>query len=124
MKEKHQKHAKLTRPNVGNFSRSEWAIIGTPCGNIQNLAKKIAEKLTPQYKVGYVDADHKAGDVGANLTPFAAEYTDKIEAMKTNFIRIFGRKRSEICPVVTRFVVGIYVTNFIFWRQFFAQFFS
>ena len=85
MKEKHQKHAKLTRPNVGNFGRSEWAIIGTPCGNIQDLAKKIGEELTPQYKVGYVDADHKAGDDGANLAPFSAEYTDKIGFHRLDF---------------------------------------
>ena len=85
MKEKHQKHAKLTRPEVGNFARSEWAIIGTPCSNIQDLAKKIAKKWTPQYKVGYVDADHKAGDEGANLTPFVAEYTDKIGFHRLDF---------------------------------------
>ena len=85
MKEKHQKHAKLTRPNVGNFARSEWAIIGTPCVNIQDLAKKIAEKWTPPYKIGYVDADHKSGDKETNLTPFAAEYTDKIGFHRLDF---------------------------------------
>lgn len=85
MKEKHQKHAKLTRPDVGNFARSEWAIVGTTCNNIQDLAKKIAEKWTPQYKIGYVDADHKAGDEGANLAPFAAEYTDKIGFHRLDF---------------------------------------
>ena len=85
MKEKHQKPAKLMRPNVGNFGRSEWAIIGTLCGNIQDLAKKLGEKLTPQYKVGYVDADHKAGDDGANLAPFSAQYTDKIGFHRLDF---------------------------------------
>jgi molybdenum cofactor guanylyltransferase len=85
MKEKHQKHAKLTRPEVGNFARSEWAIMGTSCGNIQDLAKKIAEKWTPQYKVGYVDADHKSGDDGANLGYFSSEYTDKIGFHRFDF---------------------------------------
>jgi molybdenum cofactor guanylyltransferase len=85
MKEKHQKHAKLTRPNIGNFAHTEWAIIGTPCGNIQDLAKKLAGKLAPQYKVGYVDADHKAGDDGANLAPFTSEYTDKIGFHRLDF---------------------------------------
>ena len=85
MKEKHQKHAKLTRPNLGNFARSEWAIMGTPCGNIQDLAKKIAAKLTPQYTIGYVDADHKAGDDGAILAHFSAEYTDKIGFHRIDF---------------------------------------
>ena len=90
MKEKHQKHAKLTRPNVGNFGRAEWAIIGTPCGNIQDLAKKLGEKWVSQYKVGYVDADHKAGDDGANLAPFAAEYTDKIGFHRLDFDQKMG----------------------------------
>ncbi len=82
--EKHQKHAKLTKPLFGNFSKNEWAIIGTPCGNIQKLAKDMTEQVTPQYKVAYVDADHKAGDNGENL-PFALEYTDKIGFHRLDF---------------------------------------
>ena len=62
--EKHQKHTKLTKPFVGNFSRNEWAIIGTPCGNIQKLTKDLTDKMsrTSKYKIAYIDADHKAGD--------------------------------------------------------------
>lgn len=83
---KHQKHTKLSQPNYGFFARNEWAIIGTPCGNIQQLAYKITEKLAKKYQIGYVDADHQSADAaledstkkdamahGANL-----EYTDKI----------------------------------------------
>jgi len=83
---KHQKHTKLSKPNYGFFARNEWAIIGTPCGNIQQLAFKITQKLSAKYKIGYVDADHKSADDelenlqkndaiahGAHL-----EYTDKI----------------------------------------------
>ncbi len=81
----HQKHAKLTRPNYGQFARNEWAIIGTPCGNIQQLAYQLIDQLSKNYKVSYVDADHKSTDgedvietnsamgFGAHL-----EYTDKI----------------------------------------------
>lgn len=87
--EKHQKHAKLTKPLHGHFARNEWAIIGTPCGNIQNLANALAGQMSPigmqaQYKVAYIDADHKAGDDGANL-PFALEYTDKIGFHRLDF---------------------------------------
>lgn len=80
----HQKHAKLTKSALGNFARNEWAIIGTPCGNIQKLAKTLAEKLSPSYKTAYIDADHKAGDEGANL-PFDIEYTDKIGYHRLDF---------------------------------------
>ena len=81
---KHQKHAKLAKSALGNFARNEWAIIGTPCGNIQKLVKALSEKLPPQYKTAYIDADHKAGDEGENLT-FAAEYTDKIGYHRLDF---------------------------------------
>ncbi|MBL7817770.1 MAG: NTP transferase domain-containing protein [Saprospiraceae bacterium] len=82
--EKHQKHAKMTKPNLGNFGRNEWAIIGTPCGNIQKLALELSEELTPQYKTAYIDADHKAGDEGANLS-FDTVYTDKIGYHRFDF---------------------------------------
>lgn len=74
---KHQKHTKLTKPNGGQFARNEWAIMGTSCGNIQQLALEIKEKLPLQYKIAYVDADHKSGDEGENVAYFMA-YTDKI----------------------------------------------
>lgn len=92
--QKHQKHAKLTRPQLGNFGRNEWAIIGTPCGNIQNIAYQITETLSKTFKVAYVDADHKnadaenesgkkdnaAMDAGANFV-----YTDKITHRRIDF---------------------------------------
>jgi len=83
---KHQKHANITKPNLGNFGRNEWAIIGTPCGNIQQLAYQLIEGLQKSFKVAYVDADHKNEDEPDNLegeNPALAhgahlEYTDKI----------------------------------------------
>jgi molybdenum cofactor guanylyltransferase len=88
----HQKHAKLEKPLVGNFARNEWAIIGTPCGNIQKLATALGKIMTPSreigmqahYKITYIDADHKAGDDGDSL-PFAMEYTDKIGYHRLDF---------------------------------------
>lgn len=83
---KHQKHANITKPNIGNFGRNEWAIIGTPCGNIQQLAYRLIEDLQKSYKVAYVDADHKNADEPDNLEGenpalthgASMEYTDKI----------------------------------------------
>ena len=82
---KHQKHAKLTRPNYGFFARNEWAIIGTTCGDIQQLAQRLTAVFSAKCKVAYVDADHKSADDTANApqnSAFAAgaqlEYTDKI----------------------------------------------
>lgn len=79
----HQKHAKLERPAYGHFHRNEWAILGTPCGNIQKLAYAIIDRLSDLYRVGYVDADHKSADEdealpGAMGHDACMEYTDKI----------------------------------------------
>ena len=87
MDKKHQKHVKLTRPDYGIFGRNEWAIIGTPCGAIQQLAYQLTERLSSKYKVAYVDADHKSADEEAakgkdknTAMAYGAtlEYTDKI----------------------------------------------
>ena len=78
---KHQKHAAITRPAYGSFARNEWAIIGTPCGNIQKLAFLLTEALSKQYKVAYVDADHKkpvVDDRSVMRAGATLEYTDKI----------------------------------------------
>lgn len=59
---KHQKHAKLTRPTIGQFGRNEWAIIGTPCGKIQQLSYQLIASLSESFSLAYVDADHASGD--------------------------------------------------------------
>lgn len=73
MTKKHQKHTKLIRPDMGQFGRNEWAIIGTPCNRIQEIVRAIINSLSGQYKIAYIDAAHKPTDrQQANLS-----YTDK-----------------------------------------------
>ncbi len=83
----HQKHAKLNKPTYGQFHRNEWAIIGTPCGKIQQLSYQLIQELKNKYRMAYVDADHKHGDEHSELPAnpenameagAAFEYTDKI----------------------------------------------
>lgn len=84
---KHKKHTKLTRPNLGEFGRNEWAIIGTVCSDIKTMAFQIITNLKTEYRLAYVDADHKSADAEAengrdeNTAMFhgaTLEYTDKI----------------------------------------------
>lgn len=80
MSKTHQKHAKLTRPDYGEFHRSEWGFIGAPCGTIQQLSAKLIEALQMHYRLAYVDADH-AADGQAETMPVSGSalvYTDKI----------------------------------------------
>lgn len=81
----HEKHAKLTRPALGEFGRNEIAIVGTTCANIKNIAFAISNRLSP-LKIAYVDADHKAAD-GETNNPLAVtlEYTDKISFQRLDF---------------------------------------
>ena len=80
---KHQKHANITRPNLGEYGRLEWAIIGTTCGEIQKLSRYLISSLSQSLNIAYVDADHASDDqkitdplldLGANVV-----YTDKIQ---------------------------------------------
>lgn len=78
---KHQKHAKLERPQLGTFGRREIALIGTPCGVIQSLSKQLIRLLGPDLKMAYVDADHSSGEhEGEAMLPDShLVYTDKID---------------------------------------------
>jgi molybdopterin-guanine dinucleotide biosynthesis protein A len=84
---KHRKHAKLARPDYGHFHRKEWAILGTPCGNIQKLAHAIIDRLSDLYRVGYVDADHQAEEELPDAMNHGARmvYTDKINYHQFTF---------------------------------------
>lgn len=81
---KHSKHSKLEKPTYGSFARKEWAIIGTPCGNIKKLAFALTQRLSADYSIGYYDADHKSHDEAHfdenSAMSYGAtfEYTDKI----------------------------------------------
>jgi molybdopterin-guanine dinucleotide biosynthesis protein A len=90
----HQKHAKLTRPNLGYFGPLELAILGTPCGNIKKLAFNLTARLSSGWKVAYVDADHKSADAEASegADPNTAlahgaylELTDKITYQRFDY---------------------------------------
>lgn len=81
----HQKHNKLARPDTGRFGRREWAIMGAPCGTIQQLARVLAETLAPRLRTAYVDADHPAAEAGEPASVFALEYTDKINFQRIDF---------------------------------------
>lgn len=84
MKQAHQKHAKLERPRLGQFGRNEFAIIGTPCGKIQQLARNLIRQCSDRFRMGYVDADHRKADDPAmdpkSMLTYGAhlEYHDKI----------------------------------------------
>jgi len=77
----HQKHANIARPDLGQFSRAEWAILGAPCHLIQQLAGQLIHRLSDQYALAWVDADHQSGEEAQHpglKAGGAMAYTDKI----------------------------------------------
>jgi molybdopterin-guanine dinucleotide biosynthesis protein A len=91
--DKHQKHAKLMRPLLGEFHRNELSILGTTCSNIRNLANKLTAELYAKYKIAYVDADHKAPQSDENSvlgSGASLEFTDKITYRSLNYKASFN----------------------------------
>ncbi|MFP2997144.1 NTP transferase domain-containing protein [Spongiivirga sp. MCCC 1A20706] len=92
---KHQKHAKLTKPDSGFFASNEISLLGSNCGRIQRIAKSAAKHLKGDFTVAYVDADHASHDEETveHREPFASMLTDKISHHqfdihpKSNFIQ-------------------------------------
>ncbi len=91
-RKKHRKHEDLAKPGLGVFHRNEWAFVGAPCGVIRKLVFDLSSSLAAQWKCGYVDADHAAGDngEGAGDRGVVLEYTDKI-----NFHRYDAHRRQD-----------------------------
>lgn len=91
----HKKHEDIARPTLGQFGRNEWAFLGTNCGAIKQLAFRLSQALSPQWRVAYVDADHQSADedaasgggTGPALAHGAAlEFTDKISFQRTDSV--------------------------------------
>ncbi len=83
----HQKHAKLKRPNLGSYGRNEIAIMGTPCGNIKQLAQVLINSLQFKEQIAFVDADHQS------TTPEGSGslvYTDKINFRRFDYLAQFN----------------------------------
>ena len=104
---KRTKHAALARPDLGEFSRHELAILGAPCGDIQVLVARLLPHLAPALRVAYVDADHAASDAATEAhdllatephpaphvaeNGLSAELVDKITHRQLNLTRVLDK---------------------------------
>ncbi|MEN9613215.1 MAG: hypothetical protein RLZZ628_4029 [Bacteroidota bacterium] len=82
---KHTKHTALAKPALGNFGRNEYAILGTPCGNIQKLAHAVESTLCNAFKTAYLDADHASDKAENDAPPIGIQYIDKIKYHRLDF---------------------------------------
>ncbi|MFT5724853.1 MAG: molybdopterin-guanine dinucleotide biosynthesis protein A [Bacteroidia bacterium] len=96
---KHRKHNKLPRAEVGNFGRSEIALVGAKCGAIQQLVRLVIEALSNKYNISYIDADHSSFDnpekgdylaQGAQMT--ALDKQESYQILKNDRLNSFDQK--------------------------------
>lgn len=84
----HKKHTALIRPELGNFGRNEWAIVGAPCDDIKALAQQVIWALSPSTKIAYADAQHSDAPeaLSDNIIDNAAlEYIQKEDWQQLNY---------------------------------------
>ncbi len=74
LKGKHQKHAKIARPQLGEYVRHEIGLLGAPCGMIAELVDQVGQRLADRYRTIYIDADHGSGEG----QPVISQLTDMI----------------------------------------------
>ncbi|GJM28378.1 MAG: hypothetical protein DHS20C17_10130 [Cyclobacteriaceae bacterium] len=84
----HQKHAKLKRPQLGHFGRTELAVLGTPCGNIKKLFSSVSEHMASIGPIGFVDADHQASPPDGSQYLY---FTDKISFRRFDYAGEFNQ---------------------------------
>lgn len=54
----HQKHPKLLRPQLGNYARTEFALVGTTCARIDGLLEEWLPQLSDAFRVLTVTGKH------------------------------------------------------------------
>ncbi|MDB5010037.1 MAG: mobA [Mucilaginibacter sp.] len=85
---RHEKHAGLAKPALGNFGRNEWAIVGAPCTNIKLLADAVISTLSLTYKCAYTDTSHNDEVIlppGRIANGAVLEYTDQLNYQQFNY---------------------------------------
>ena len=88
----HKKHTAIARPELGNYGRNEWAIIGGFCTAIKLLADQVISTLSLQYKCAYVDATHSdelTTPPGRLSSGACLEYIDQVNYQQVNYATEF-----------------------------------
>ncbi|MCC8410090.1 NTP transferase domain-containing protein [Mucilaginibacter sp. UR6-1] len=78
----------MARPSLGNFGRSEWAILGAPCTVIKLLADDVIKGLAPDYKGAYADTTHTDDMIlppGRLNAGAVLEYTDQLQYSQLSY---------------------------------------
>ena len=89
---KHTKHTALIKPLGGAYHTNEWALIGAPCGIINQFAADLASELSARLKVGYIDSSHQEITVDH---PYEVYYHDKQAYAQVDTHTAFAQKQNK-----------------------------
>ncbi len=85
------KHAKITRPQMGNYHRHEIALMGAPCDIIKAWATEMATLWAP-LKVGFLDMDHHPSPLSHPFHQVVSHQQTYFEEETAGFPSDFGLK--------------------------------
>lgn len=88
MKE-HKKHDDISRASYGKFGRNEFAIHGTTCEIVKQLASNIAAALAPKYTCAYVDAAHTKEGEQQPGNNFSVSFTEHGSSKEISMVKEF-----------------------------------
>ncbi|MGB0892734.1 MAG: NTP transferase domain-containing protein [Flavobacteriaceae bacterium] len=87
----HQKHANITKKHNDNYATNEVAVLGTKCGVIEDLVRKVSSNLS-DYNLGYFDASH-AKDVEKNsISVYTFHHEGNLKVNTTSPINKFEQR--------------------------------
>ena len=89
---KHTKHTSLIKPIGGRYHHNEWALLGAPCGIINQFAKDLATIISQKKKVGYLDASHEEVSLEH---PYHVYYQDRISYAHVETKTAFADKQNK-----------------------------
>ena len=89
---KHTKHTSLIKPAGGRYHHNEWALLGAPCGIINQFAKDLAKIISQKKKVGYLDASHEEV---SQEHPYHVYYQDRIKYTHVETKTAFAQKQNK-----------------------------
>ncbi|MBB4079165.1 molybdopterin-guanine dinucleotide biosynthesis protein A [Lewinella aquimaris] len=63
----HQKHPKIARPALGNYARTEFALVGSTCERMEKLMRAWADSLSRDFRCLLVTGEHHEPDVPTSV---------------------------------------------------------
>lgn len=88
----HQKHAKITRRNNGNYAPNEISFLGVKCSVISDLIHKIAKNHQKTAKIAYLDASHSDAIDAPILDVFTFHHAGSLALDSANELNKFNAR--------------------------------